>query len=68
MGILSVIGNGLRAFAEYMGWAKQRDGEKNSPAMQQAAAAKQLQAQEDAITKHVADGDLDAIRKDDASK
>lgn len=65
---IAAISNLLSAIANYFGWAKQRDSEKNSPAMQQAAAAKQLQAEEDAITKHVVDGDLDAIRKDDASK
>lgn len=68
MGILAAISNGFKAFASFMGWAQQRDAEKNSPAMQAAAAAEAQQKQEDEIVNNVAKGDLDAIRKDDAAK
>lgn len=62
-----MISNVGLAIAKVFGYAQQRDGEKNAPAMQQAAAAKQLQAEEDQVTKDVANGDINAIRKDDSS-
>lgn len=67
MDIIEMISNVGLAIAKVFGYAQQRDGEKNAPAMQQAAAAKQLQAEEDQVTKDVANGDINAIRKDDSS-
>lgn len=67
MDIIAMISNVGLAIAKVFGYAQQRDGEKNAPAMQQAAAAKQLQAEEDQVTKDVANGDINAIRKDDSS-
>lgn len=67
MGIIALITNALKVASSWFTYSTQRDAEKNSPAMQQAAAAKQLQAQEDQAAKDVATGNLDAIRKDDSA-
>ena len=64
MGILSAISNGLKAVASIFGWAKQRDSEENSPAMQTNAAA---QTDATATAKAVADvnnPDQTAFEKD----
>lgn len=66
--VIEVISNGLKLFASWFTYADHRSQLKNSPEMQQAAAAKQLQEQEDQITKNVADGNIDKIRQDEASK
>lgn len=53
----------FQSVAAYFGFAKQRDAEKNAPDVKAAAIGKQEQAQVDKTNKAVADGDLDAIRK-----
>jgi hypothetical protein len=64
MGIAETISNGFRAVAEYFGWAKQREVDKNAAPISKAAAAAKAQGQEDEITKHVKDGNVDEVRKD----
>lgn len=54
------------AIANVFGWLTGRSALKNSPAVQKATQDAQLQAQIDEVNKHVADGDIGAIRKDDA--
>lgn len=68
MGITAAIAAVFDFGAKIFNWATGRSALKNAPNIQAAAQAKQLQAQEDQITKDVADGNLDAIRKDDAAK
>lgn len=67
MGLLAAISNGLKALASVFGWAQQRDGEENSPEMQENAAAATRQkiaeqAAKDALA--ATNANLDKIRQD----
>jgi hypothetical protein len=62
--ILSLISNFFSAGASYFGYAKQRDAEKNAPAIQQAANAAQEQSQADKTNKAIAASDTDELRKE----
>ncbi len=53
----------FRAVAEVFGWARQREAEKNTPEIQAAARASQAQTQKDAMTKAVADRNVQQVRK-----
>lgn len=66
MNPLSLISNLFSAVAGYFGWAKQKDAEENSPAMQANAAAQTRQDIAAQATKDVSGGDatLDQLRKD----
>lgn len=55
-----------RATANVAAQVTQRDGEKNTPPIQAAAAAAKEQKQIDQIAKHVAEANIQEIRNDDA--
>lgn len=59
-----LITQGLRAFAETIGLINKRTDLKNAPDVKAAAIATDEQKQIDKINKDVANGDLDAMRKD----
>ena len=63
MGIFSFIGDAVKGFAAYFGWAQKRQELTNSPEMQANAAAQTEQALKDANAKAIADKDTAAIEK-----
>jgi hypothetical protein len=66
MGIIALIGNAFAAVKSYFGWAKQRDGESNSPDMKQAKEAKTEAAAVDQTRTALAKKDLDELRREAA--
>lgn len=64
MGVLTAIGNAFKAVGTIFGWAKQKDAEENTPAMQQNAAATADQKVADQANKEVGAQDQQAIDKD----
>jgi len=64
MGFLSLISNAFAAIGQVFGFARQRDEEKNSPAVQAAAAAQKEQNAEDQTRAALAKADLNEIRKE----
>ena len=62
--IIALLGGAVKAVASYFGWAQQRDAEKNTAPIRQAADSKQEQQQLDSIQQDVAKGNIDEIRKD----
>lgn len=66
MDFTALIANAFGAIKALFGFAKQRDAEKNSPAMEQAKEAKLEAAALDATREAIAKKDLDELRKEAA--
>lgn len=62
--ILELISNALGALKEMFGFAKQRDSEKNAPAMQAAAQAQKEQDAQDRTRTAIARHDLAQERRE----
>jgi hypothetical protein len=62
----SAVSAVAQATTEIVKQVTQKDAEKNTPAVQAAKAAADLQAADDRITKDVAEKKLAEIQKDDA--
>lgn len=64
MDFTALISNAFAAIGQLFGFARQRDSEKNAPAVQAAAAAQKEQNAQDKTKAALAKGDLDEIRKE----
>ena len=64
MGMLSAIGQGLKAIGAIFSWAQQRDAEENAPAMQANAAARADADAEAQAAKDVNAADPTGFEKD----
>lgn len=60
----TIVNSALNFLASLVGYTRQRDAEKNTPAIVAAAAAKQAQGENDKATKAVAEGDINEIRRE----
>lgn len=66
MDIIGAIKAAFNFGAELLGFGKQRDAEKNAPAVQAAAAAQKEQDAQDRTRKAIAIGDLEEERREAA--
>lgn len=64
--VVAMIGSLADATSSVSEQIKQRDAEKNASDVKAAAIAAKIQALVDELTTHIAQGDINAIRKDDA--
>lgn len=64
MDFTALISNAFGAIKEFFGFARQRDTEENSPAMQKALESKREAAATDKTRAALAQANLDQIRKD----
>jgi hypothetical protein len=62
--MIDAISNFFRAAAEFLGWSRQRDAEKNAADVKAGQAARDEQAEVDAETKATADHDADRTRSE----
>lgn len=59
-----IVGNLIRAVANYFGWAEKRQDLKNSPEMQKRVEAQNEAGRMDRVNKEIAEGDVEALRKE----
>jgi len=64
MDFVGLIKSGFQLVANWLGFAKQRDGEKNAPDMKAAALAKDEQAARDKTRKAISEGNIDEERRE----
>jgi hypothetical protein len=64
MDFVGLIKNFFRAIAEAVGFAKQRDSEKNAPDVRAAAQAQDEQNAQDRTRKAIAQKDIDEERRE----
>ncbi len=62
--VTEIISNAIRAVANYFGWAEKRLDLKNSPEMQKRAEAQNEANRMDRVNKEIAEGDVEALRKE----
>ncbi len=62
--VTEIISNAIRAVANYFGWAEKRQDLKNSPEMQKRAQAQNEAERMDRVNKEIAEGDVEALRKE----
>lgn len=61
--MLELIANALAAIKEFLGFAAQKDAQKNTAPMQAAAEAQKERQQADDINQALAKNDKDSLRK-----
>ena len=62
--MIEAIASFFKAFAEYVGWARDRSKLKNTTAMQTADTNRKLQGVKDDASEAVSEGDIERIRKE----